>query len=185
VAAEPVRNFSGAACVAGDLTAIKKFGKWQLGPVAYGSSDLTHPIARDLSAHLWGASSELTTVHPNVFYNLDHGYYLRSSAIMQFNTYSHTDFGVMVFRLRAAPPPAASRVGSRPGKDQSAGVLVTKQLRQSTVGSILPHAADKHGPVRETVSNAHARAAPVRPSVCLRAGRGTTRVGGNGHPQGQ
>ena len=38
-----------------------------------------------------GASSELTTVQPNVFYNLDHGYYLRSSAIMQFNTYSHTD----------------------------------------------------------------------------------------------
>jgi hypothetical protein len=28
-----------------DLTAIKKFGKWQLGAVAYGSSDLTHPIA--------------------------------------------------------------------------------------------------------------------------------------------
>ena len=28
-----------------DLTAIKKFGKWQLGPVAYSSSDLTHPIA--------------------------------------------------------------------------------------------------------------------------------------------
>jgi hypothetical protein len=41
---------------------------------------------------LWGASSELTTVQPNIFYNLDHGYYLRSSAIMQFNTYSHTDF---------------------------------------------------------------------------------------------
>jgi hypothetical protein len=40
---------------------------------------------------LWGATSELTTVQPNVFYNLDHGYYLRSSAIMQFNTYSHTD----------------------------------------------------------------------------------------------
>jgi Putative MetA-pathway of phenol degradation len=28
-----------------DLTAIKKFGKWQVGPVAYGSSDLTRPIA--------------------------------------------------------------------------------------------------------------------------------------------
>ena len=41
---------------------------------------------------LWGAEAlELTTVQPNVFYNLDHGYYLRSSAIMQFNTYSHTD----------------------------------------------------------------------------------------------
>jgi hypothetical protein len=41
---------------------------------------------------LSGVSSELTTVQPNVFYNLDYGYYLRSSAIMQFNTYSHTDF---------------------------------------------------------------------------------------------
>jgi hypothetical protein len=40
---------------------------------------------------LSGASSELTTVQPNVFYNLSHGYYLRSSAIMQFNTYSHAD----------------------------------------------------------------------------------------------
>jgi Putative MetA-pathway of phenol degradation len=28
-----------------DLTAVKKFGKWQLGPGAYGSSDLTRPIA--------------------------------------------------------------------------------------------------------------------------------------------
>jgi hypothetical protein len=28
-----------------ELTAIKKFGKWQLRPVVYGSSDLTHPIA--------------------------------------------------------------------------------------------------------------------------------------------
>jgi hypothetical protein len=27
-----------------DLTAIKKFGKWQIGPVAYGSADLAHPI---------------------------------------------------------------------------------------------------------------------------------------------
>jgi hypothetical protein len=40
---------------------------------------------------LSGPSSELTTVQPNVFYNLQNGYYLRSSAIMQFNTYSHTD----------------------------------------------------------------------------------------------
>jgi hypothetical protein len=39
---------------------------------------------------LWGPSSEVTTVQPNVFYNLDQGYYLRSSAIMRFDTYSHT-----------------------------------------------------------------------------------------------
>jgi hypothetical protein len=40
---------------------------------------------------LSGLSSELTTVQPIAYYNLDHGFYLRSSAIMQFNTYSHTD----------------------------------------------------------------------------------------------
>jgi hypothetical protein len=28
-----------------DLTATKKFGKWELGPVAFGSTDLTSPIA--------------------------------------------------------------------------------------------------------------------------------------------
>jgi hypothetical protein len=28
-----------------DLTAIKKFGKWQLGPVAFGPTDLTRPVA--------------------------------------------------------------------------------------------------------------------------------------------
>jgi hypothetical protein len=39
---------------------------------------------------LWGARSEVTSVQPNVFYNLDQGYYLRSSAVMTFDTYSHT-----------------------------------------------------------------------------------------------
>jgi Putative MetA-pathway of phenol degradation len=28
-----------------DLTATKKFGRWEFGLVAYGSTDLTHPIA--------------------------------------------------------------------------------------------------------------------------------------------
>lgn len=28
-----------------DLTAVKKFGKWQIGPVAFGSTDLSTPIA--------------------------------------------------------------------------------------------------------------------------------------------
>ena len=28
-----------------DLTATKKFGKWQFGPVAYAAADLTSPIA--------------------------------------------------------------------------------------------------------------------------------------------
>jgi hypothetical protein len=39
---------------------------------------------------LSGVGSELTTLQPIVYYNLDHGYYLRSSAIMSFDTYSHT-----------------------------------------------------------------------------------------------
>ncbi len=41
---------------------------------------------------LWGRGSQLATVQPNVFFNLRKGFYLRSSGIMQFNTYSHTDF---------------------------------------------------------------------------------------------
>jgi hypothetical protein len=39
---------------------------------------------------LWGGSSEVISVQPNVFYNLDQGYYLRSSAVMTFDTYHHT-----------------------------------------------------------------------------------------------
>jgi hypothetical protein len=39
---------------------------------------------------LRGPKSEVTSVQPNVFYNLDQGYYLRSSAVMTFDTYSHT-----------------------------------------------------------------------------------------------
>ncbi|MFA5899340.1 MAG: hypothetical protein WC829_09540, partial [Hyphomicrobium sp.] len=35
---------------------------------------------------LSGESSEMTTVQPNVYYNLDQGYYLRSSAIMVFDS---------------------------------------------------------------------------------------------------
>jgi hypothetical protein len=37
-----------------------------------------------------GVSTQLTTVQPNVFYNLHDGWYLRSSAIMSFDTSTHT-----------------------------------------------------------------------------------------------
>jgi hypothetical protein len=40
---------------------------------------------------LSGAGSELITVQPLLEYILGHGWYFRSSAIMQFNTYSHTN----------------------------------------------------------------------------------------------
>lgn len=40
---------------------------------------------------LSGPGSQLITVQPNVFFNLKKGFYLRSSAIMQFNTYSNTN----------------------------------------------------------------------------------------------
>ena len=40
---------------------------------------------------LWGSSSQLISVQPNIFYNVANGFYLRSSGIMQFNTYSHSD----------------------------------------------------------------------------------------------
>jgi hypothetical protein len=39
---------------------------------------------------LSGASTELTTVQPIIYYNLANGYYLRSSGIMNFDTYGHT-----------------------------------------------------------------------------------------------
>jgi hypothetical protein len=74
---------------------------------------------------LSGASSELTTVQPNFFYNLDYGYYFRSAAVMQFNTYSHTDFipvgigigkvikldGGYVLNVYAEAEPSIYRVG--------------------------------------------------------------------------
>jgi hypothetical protein len=37
-----------------------------------------------------GVHSTLTTLQPNIFYNLDAGYYFRSSAIMTLNTGTHT-----------------------------------------------------------------------------------------------
>ena len=38
-----------------------------------------------------GIGSDLTTVQPILYYNFEHGWYFRSDAIMQFNTYSHTN----------------------------------------------------------------------------------------------
>jgi hypothetical protein len=37
-----------------------------------------------------GASSQLTTVQPNIYFNLHGGWYLRSSAIMRFDSGTHT-----------------------------------------------------------------------------------------------
>jgi hypothetical protein len=41
---------------------------------------------------LSGAGSQLATVQPILYYNFEHGWYFRSDAIWQFNTYSHTDY---------------------------------------------------------------------------------------------
>lgn len=41
---------------------------------------------------LSGAGSQLATVQPILYYNFQHGWYFRSDAIWQFNTYSHTDY---------------------------------------------------------------------------------------------
>jgi hypothetical protein len=74
---------------------------------------------------LWGPNATLTTVQPNIFYNISNGFYLRSSAIMQFNTYSHTDvvpigFGVgkviklnggYVLNVYAEAQPSVYRIG--------------------------------------------------------------------------
>jgi hypothetical protein len=40
---------------------------------------------------LSGSGSELVTVQPILYYNFQHGWYFRSDAIMQFNSYSHTN----------------------------------------------------------------------------------------------
>jgi hypothetical protein len=40
---------------------------------------------------LSGVGSELLTVQPILYYNFQQGWYFRSDAIMQFNTYSHTN----------------------------------------------------------------------------------------------
>jgi hypothetical protein len=40
---------------------------------------------------LSGVGSQLVTVQPILYYNFQHGWYFRSDAIMQFNTYSHTN----------------------------------------------------------------------------------------------
>ena len=40
---------------------------------------------------LSGTGSQLATVQPILYYNLAQGFYFRSDAIMQFNTYSHTN----------------------------------------------------------------------------------------------
>ena len=40
---------------------------------------------------LSGVGSELVTVQPILYYNFQQGWYFRSDAIMQFNTYSHTN----------------------------------------------------------------------------------------------
>jgi hypothetical protein len=40
---------------------------------------------------LSGAGSQLITLQPILYYNFQHGWYFRSDAIMQFNSYSHTN----------------------------------------------------------------------------------------------
>ena len=48
-----------------DLTATKKFGKWEFGAVAYGNTDLTHPIPsyQEVSQNAVGGLSGTTSVH--------------------------------------------------------------------------------------------------------------------------
>ena len=58
-----------------------------------------HPCASELGLlgvlgtyqqTLSGVSSHVTVAQPLIFFNLPHGYYLRSSAAMTFNTGNHT-----------------------------------------------------------------------------------------------
>ena len=57
-----------------------------IAPQPWGLLGLLGAYQRTVS----GVSTQLTTVQPNIFYNLHGGWYLRSSAIMRFDTSTHT-----------------------------------------------------------------------------------------------
>ncbi len=57
-----------------------------IAPQPWGLLGLLGTYQRTVS----GVSTQLTTVQPNIFYNLHDGWYLRSSAIMRFDTSTHT-----------------------------------------------------------------------------------------------
>jgi hypothetical protein len=57
-----------------------------IAPQPWGLLGLLATYQRTVS----GVSTQLTTVQPNIFYNLHSGWYLRSSAIMRFDTSTHT-----------------------------------------------------------------------------------------------
>ena len=57
-----------------------------IAPQPWGLLGLLGTYQRTVS----GVSTQLTTVQPNIFYNLHGGWYLRSSAIMRFDTSTHT-----------------------------------------------------------------------------------------------
>jgi hypothetical protein len=46
---------------------------------------------RRISNTLSGVGSQLVTVQPILYYNFPQGWYFRSDAVMQFNSYSHTN----------------------------------------------------------------------------------------------
>jgi hypothetical protein len=57
-----------------------------LAPQRWGLLGVLGTYQRTVS----GVSTQLTTVQPNAFYNLHGGWYLRSTAIMRFDTSNHT-----------------------------------------------------------------------------------------------
>jgi hypothetical protein len=57
-----------------------------LAPQGWGLLGVLGTYQQTLS----GASSHVTVAQPLIFFNLPHGYYLRSSAAMNFNTGNHT-----------------------------------------------------------------------------------------------
>jgi hypothetical protein len=67
----------------------------QGGAAGVIEADLSWGIIGVLATYqhtLSGVGSQLASVQPILYYNLQHGWYIRSDAIMQFNTYSHTDY---------------------------------------------------------------------------------------------
>jgi hypothetical protein len=73
------RNFGTDALQAGAAGII-------LAPQSWGLLGVLATYQQTLS----GVSSHVTVAQPLIFFNLSHGYYLRSSAAMTFNTANHT-----------------------------------------------------------------------------------------------
>jgi hypothetical protein len=74
-------------------------GKWQAGaagivlsPHSWGLLGVLPTYAHSFAGNSSGPAGQDLTVQPLVHYNLPHGTYLRSTGVLNFNTYSHVNY---------------------------------------------------------------------------------------------